>query len=228
MNEPGALLAKGRAADVFEYGDGLVLRRYRTDHDCTYEARVMQHVAQAGLPVPSVVEAVGRDLIMERLDGGTMLSDFSKHPWLLGAHARTLAGLFQRLHMISTEPWMLRKHPTGDVLVHLDLHPDNVMLTSRGPVVIDWSNAGIGNGDAEVADLWLLMSSAKVPGSAFDRALAAIGRSLFVKTFLRNFDRGPVAAALPLAYDNRSHDRNMSEAELAKMRALVERYAPTA
>jgi len=225
MNEPGNLIARGRAADVFEYGEGLVLRRYRFDFDCEYEARVMRHVADAGLPVPAIIEASGRDLVMERLDGGTMLADFSKHPWLLRAHARTLAGLFQRLHTIPTEPWMKRRHPTGDVLVHLDLHPDNVMLTSRGPVVIDWSNAGIGDGDAEVADLWLILSSAKVPGSAFDRVLAAIGRSLFVRSFLRSFDRGPVAAALPLAYDNRSRDPNMSEDELAKMRDLVERNA---
>jgi hypothetical protein len=27
--EPGPLIATGRAADVFAYGDGLVLRRYR-------------------------------------------------------------------------------------------------------------------------------------------------------------------------------------------------------
>ena len=29
------------------------------------------------------------------------------------------------------------------------------MLTSRGPVVIDWTNAGLGDPDIEVADLWL-------------------------------------------------------------------------
>jgi thiamine kinase-like enzyme len=61
---------------------------------------------------------------------------------------------------------MERRHPTGDVTVHLDLHPDNITLTSRGPLVIDWSNAGIGDANVEVADLRLVMSCAKVPGGA--------------------------------------------------------------
>jgi aminoglycoside phosphotransferase (APT) family kinase protein len=225
MHEPGGLIARGRAADVFEYGDGLVLRRYRTDFDTAHEADIMRHVAAHGLPVPRVVESNGRDLVMERLDGHTMLADFSKHPWLVFKHARTIAGLFETLHAIPTEPWMQRKHPSGDVLVHLDLHPDNVMLTSRGPVVIDWSNAGIGNGDAEVADLWLILTSAKVPGSVVDRALAGAFRSLFVKRFLAAFDKPAVAKALPLALENRSRDPNMGADELEKMRVLVARNA---
>jgi len=228
LHEVGALIAKGRAADVFEYGDGLVLRRYRTDFDTAYEADVMRHVAAHGLPVPKVVEANGRDLVMERLDGVTMLTDFSKHPQKLFEHARTISGLFERLHAIPTEGWMKRKHPTGNTLVHLDLHPDNVMITSRGPVVIDWSNAGVGDGDAEVADLWLIMSCAKVPGGVIDRALAGAFRKLFVRTFLSAFDRPAVAKALPLALENRSHDRNMSDEELGRMRRLVERNATSA
>ncbi|HJT37942.1 MAG TPA: phosphotransferase [Actinomycetota bacterium] len=219
------LIAQGRAADVFAYGDGLVLRRYRTDYNCEYEARVMEHVRSHGLPVPKVVDANGRDLVMERLDGVTMLSDFPKHPSRMFQHARTIASLFSRLHAIPTTEWMKRKHPSGNVLVHLDLHPDNVMLTSRGPVVIDWSNAGVGNGDVEVADLWLVMACAKVPGGFVDRTLAAAFRSLFVRTFLSAFDKPAVAEALPLALENRSRDRNMSEEELAKMRVLVTKNA---
>jgi aminoglycoside phosphotransferase (APT) family kinase protein len=225
VHEPGALLAKGRAADVYEYDDGLVLRRYRTEFDSTAEADVMKYVGSLGFPVPNVVEASGRDLVMERLDGITMLTDFPKHPWRLFEHARTIASFHQRLHALPPAEWMKRKHPTGDVIVHLDLHPDNIMLTSRGPIVIDWSNAGIGDGNVEVADLWLVMSCAKVPGSAIDRAVAAVFRSLFVGTFLRNFELEAVRAALPLALENRSHDRNMSEEELGKMRALVAKNA---
>ena len=32
------LLATGRAAEVFDLGDGTVLRRYRVDHDTALEA----------------------------------------------------------------------------------------------------------------------------------------------------------------------------------------------
>ena len=36
-------------------------------------------------------------------------------------------------------------------IVHLDLHPENVMLTGRGPVVIDWCNATDGPADLDTA-----------------------------------------------------------------------------
>lgn len=226
--EPGPLIAKGRAADVFAYGDGLVLRRYRTDHDCVYEAAVMQHVRAHGYPAPEVFAVAGRDLVMERVDGPTMLRDLGKRPWRLYRHAATLAGLQQRLHDIPPPGWLRTKHEAKDgdrrAIVHLDLHPDNVMLAPSGPVVIDWTNAGLGDPDVEVADLWLVMSSAVVPGSRLDRAIANLGRGLFVNAILRHFDREAISAKLAAAQVGRSRDRNMSEAELARMNDLVERF----
>jgi tRNA A-37 threonylcarbamoyl transferase component Bud32 len=221
---PGPLLAQGRAADVFEYDDGLVLRRYRTDHDCVYEAAVMQHVRSHGYPAPEVIAVAGRDLVMERIDGPTMLRDVGKRPWRLYRHAATLAGLQQGLHDIPPPGWLHTKHEGGTAIVHLDLHPDNVMLSPSGPIVIDWSNAGLGDPDIEVADLWLVMSSATVPGSRLDRLIANAGRGLFVNAILRHFDRAPICAKLAAAHQGRSRDRNMSEAELERMNDLVERF----
>jgi aminoglycoside phosphotransferase (APT) family kinase protein len=223
MPEVGALIAKGRAADVYAYGEDHVLRRYRSDHDNLYEAAVMQHVASHGYPVPEVVEVSGRDMVMERLDGRTMLTDLQKHPWRIFSHARTCAQLIQRLHTIPLAPWLVTRHPDGEVIVHLDLHPDNVMLTSKGPVVIDWSNAGRGDGDTEVADLWLVLSSAEIPATGLDRLVAQAGRGLLVSQILRSFDRDALRARLPDAMANRSSDRNMSAKELARMDALIER-----
>lgn len=223
VDAPGPLIASGRAADVFAYGDGLVLRRYRSDHDCAYEAALMRHVRSHGYPVPEVMDVDGRDLVMQRIDGPTMLRDLSSKPWRLFRHARTLAGLQQRLHDIPAPDWLKRKHDTGTSIVHLDLHPDNVMLSSDGPVVIDWSNGGLGDPDVEVADLWLVMSSAAVPGSRLARMIAGAGRTVFLNAILRHFDRAAIIAGLDVAYANRSRDRNMSDAELAKMRALIER-----
>jgi aminoglycoside phosphotransferase (APT) family kinase protein len=225
LDEPGPQLAEGRAAIVYEYGEGLVLRRYRSDHDCEYEAAVMRHVRSHGYPVPEVTAVEGRDLVMQRIDGPTMLRDLGSKPWRLFRHARTLAGLQQALHDLPAPDWLKRKHDTGTSIVHLDLHPDNVMLSPSGPIVIDWSNAGVGDPDVEVADLWLVMSAAQVPGSRVDRLIAGLGRGLFLNAILRHFDRRAVAAKLEAAYANRSRDRNMSEAELARMRELIERVA---
>ena len=221
---PGALLAQGRAADVFEYGDGLVLRRYRTDHDCVYEAAVMQHVRAHGYPAPEVVAVAGRDLVMERIEGQTMLRDIGRRPWRLYRHASTLAALQQGLHDIPPPDWLQAKHEGGTAVVHLDLHPDNVMLAPSGPVVIDWSNAGLGDPDAEVADLWLVMSSATVPGSRMDRVIANLGRGLFVNAILRHFDRDAIRAKLAVARSARSRDRNMSAVEIERMDELVRKF----
>ncbi len=79
---PGPLLASGRAADVYDLGDGTVLRRYRhSRHDTEHEARVMRHVAEHGFPVPEVQRAEGRDLVMDRVDGPTMLEAIEAAPW---------------------------------------------------------------------------------------------------------------------------------------------------
>jgi len=225
MPEMGALIAKGRAADVYEHGEGRVLRRYRTDHDCVYEANVMRHVGEHGYPVPDVYEAKDRDIVMQRLEGQTMLADFSKRPWLLHRHGATLAGLMKQLHEIPAPDWLKPKHGgDGTRLVHLDLHPDNVMLTPHGPVVIDWSNAGRGIPEAEVADLWLLMSSANPDVGALERSLIKIGRGVFVRSFIKHFDRDAIRRRLVLAADYRLRDRNMTEVERERIRGFVQRW----
>jgi aminoglycoside phosphotransferase (APT) family kinase protein len=225
MPEMGPLIAKGRAADVYEYGEGRVLRRYRTDHDCVYEARVMRHVAEHDYPVPEVYEAEGRDIVMQRLEGPTMLTALPKRPWLIDGHGQTVADLVKQLHAIPAPAWLKPKHGgEGNTLVHLDLHPDNVMLTPQGPVVIDWSNAGRGIPEAEVADLWLVLSNANPPSKLIERLLVQAGRKLFVNAFIKHFDRDAIRRRLELAAELRLHDRNMTKVERERIQSFVEEW----
>ncbi|RLK12129.1 phosphotransferase family enzyme [Micromonospora sp. M71_S20] len=140
-------LASGRDADVFVIDDRRVLRRYREGGDVAAEAAVMAHVASHGFPVPRVYQARGADLVMERLDGPTMLSAFLAGELDATETATCLADLHRRLHAL---PPRLGQGE-DDRILHLDLHPENVMLTSRGPVVIDWRNATEGPADLDVA-----------------------------------------------------------------------------
>ncbi len=80
--------ANGRAADLFDLGDGTVLRRYRTARDSASEARLMQWLFEAGYPVPRVHRSNGPDLVMDRIDGPTMLEDLGV---IRGACGPTLA-----------------------------------------------------------------------------------------------------------------------------------------
>ena len=127
------LLGSGREADVYAIGAGRVLRRYRRGDDATVEARLMTYLRGRGFPVPEVFEAHEADLIMERLDGPTMTEAMTAGRLGVAEGAATLIRLHHRLHEL---PPRLGRAP-GDRILHRDLHPDNVMLTARGPVVID-------------------------------------------------------------------------------------------
>ena len=51
-------IAEGREAEVFEYGEGRVLRLFRGDHsleDTKAQAAILQIAAEAGVRVPAVV-----------------------------------------------------------------------------------------------------------------------------------------------------------------------------
>jgi len=68
----GPLIAAGRDADIFAYGDRLVLRRSRQGRSMMAEAKVMEYVRGHGYPVPAIdhLSDDGTDLVMERDDKG--------------------------------------------------------------------------------------------------------------------------------------------------------------
>ncbi len=106
--------------------------------------RVLGGGPAARHPVPAVLAVDGGDLIMERLHGRDMLADLTSRPWRTARYGRVLAALHDQLHQIAAPEGLRRPFGTGDRIVHLDLHPGNVMLTADGPVVIDWTNAATG------------------------------------------------------------------------------------
>lgn len=159
---PGPLIGSGRSADVYAIGQGRVLRRFRTPYNVQAEADIMIHLAKAGFPVPAVYDADGPDLVMERLDGPDMLADLGSRPWRARRHGRTLAMLHNRLHEVEAPAGLRSAFGPGDRVLHLDLHPANVMLTARGPVVIDWTNASAGAPGADVAMAYLILASSDV------------------------------------------------------------------
>jgi aminoglycoside phosphotransferase (APT) family kinase protein len=152
------LLAAGREADVYALDNGRVLRRYRRDADVTGEAETMRHLAGLGYPVPAVYEATGRDMVLERLDGPTLAQSLTNRELGLTEAAAHLADLLRRLHDLP--PWP--GGAAGAAIVHLDLHPENVLMTARGPVVIDWCNARVGQPDLDTGLTALILAQVAV------------------------------------------------------------------
>ena len=218
----GRVVAEGRDTEILDLGGGRVLRRPRVPRDLTGEVAAMRAAADAGFPVVTVHEVRPDGLVLERLDGIDMLTDLGRAPWRMGRHAATLASLQRRLGAIPAPDGLAAPFGSGDRLVHLDLHPGNVLLTSRGPVVIDWANAARGPAGADVAATWLLLAAAQPPeGSRLDALVTTVGRRWFLSRFLRHADRAAGVAMLAAVVALRRTDPNMSAAELQRMEEVV-------
>src|ERR1700741_5118778 len=96
------LLASGRDCDIFEYAPGLVLRRSRHGRRMDREARVMEYARQHGYPVPAVgrIPDDGTELVIQRIDGPSLVGAMERRPWTVRQLGTLLAGLHRRLHDI--------------------------------------------------------------------------------------------------------------------------------
>jgi aminoglycoside phosphotransferase (APT) family kinase protein len=230
---PGPLIGTGRAADVYAVGRGRVLRRYRDRAGGTVakEAAIMGHLRAHGYPVPEVFDATDADLVMQRLDGVTMLADLKSHPWRARAHADTMVDLHPRLVAVPTDGLArpdgeleVRFEP-AEAIIHLDFHPDNVMLTAGGPVVFDWTNAALGPAAADVAHAWIIAATSTVEGPWWLRAVGARVRRRYVDRFVDGCGRAAAIALLPTLGAYRLADRNTFPEEAVRVRELVARYS---
>jgi hypothetical protein len=94
--------------------------------------------------------------------GPTMADDLARYRWRMNAHARTLALLHKRLHVLTPPSWLKDRADVvdGASIVDLDLHLFNVMLSRRGPIVIDWANCARGSGAFDAALTYMMVSTA--------------------------------------------------------------------
>jgi aminoglycoside phosphotransferase (APT) family kinase protein len=156
MEPPTRPLASGRDCDVFALADGRVVRSYHDGRSARAEAELVQAVHALGYPVPRVDEWDGPRIVMERIDGPTLGEQLFAGVVSVEQAARTTAELQARLHAL---PW-----PGGESLLHLDLHPLNVLVSASGPVVIDWTNARPGPPGLDAAMTAVILAGVTVTG----------------------------------------------------------------
>ena len=151
------------------------------------------HTAGLPVPTTyELVEVDGRTgIIFERIDGSSMRRHFQARPWKLFSYATQLAALHAQVHgwkapaqipplnqclkeriqeavsLSETDKQTARRCldqlPQGTSLCHGDFHPDNVLLSGCGPIIIDWSGGSLGYPLADVAATSLLFDYAPMP-----------------------------------------------------------------
>ncbi|MFC2078416.1 phosphotransferase family protein [Candidatus Bipolaricaulota bacterium] len=226
------LVGQGRTAEIFEWGDGRVLRLFRPGASAEYAVREMtafQLVNEAGLPGPAVypsdridglIEIEGRlGFVMDRIDGPSMLQVLTKRPWKLRRFACALAGLHLSMHqqdvtglpsqrerfhavidrltvdlgeaMATQLHTLLDALDDGSAVCHGDFHPDNIILSDRGPVIIDWGPATAGAPPADLAwTVYLFRHGGYPPGmTRRGRIVLAAFRRLFLAIYQRAYSR---------------------------------------
>jgi aminoglycoside phosphotransferase (APT) family kinase protein len=167
-------------------------------------------------PAPGeIVEVDGRrGLVYERLDGISMLRDLNARPWMVLKHARALAELQVEIHQkVSTGlpsykdrlrddirstaqlNESLRKKsfallevlPNRHNICHGDFHPGNVLLTKKGPIVIDWMTACTGSPWADVARTSLILSIGVKAAGKQVRPIVRMTVKLYQRVYLNRY-----------------------------------------
>jgi uncharacterized protein (TIGR02172 family) len=167
-----------------------------------------------------IVEEEGRlGIVFERLRGPSLKKVAEANPARLPETAHTLGELHALMHskslpaglcsqrdqleygidaateLASSEKDDVRARlaalPDGNAVCHGDFHPDNVILTDNGPVIIDWMTGSRGNPLADVARTELLFSTGGLPPRMplAGRIFMSAARTLLYRGYLRTYSR---------------------------------------
>jgi hypothetical protein len=154
-------------------------------------------------------------VVYERIEGPSLLDELATKPWKTTHYARLLANLHAQVHEVDApagletqRDWatggipeteklpqdlkesvlhLLDSMPDGNKLCHGDFHPGNMIMTHRGPVIIDWMTVSQGVGCGDVARSAVIMEAGKAPEGTPMRWLLEWIRRLFLKTYLKTY-----------------------------------------
>jgi aminoglycoside phosphotransferase (APT) family kinase protein len=165
-----------------------------------------------------IVESDGRlGFVMERIVGTSMLEHVQRRPWQFLQAVRELAELHAQVHRCQAPAGLPTLHdqvaerlaqahhlsdaekqraqqqltrlPKGDALCHGDFHPQNVLWTARGPVLLDWETASRGDPLGDVACTCRLMRRASLPPRSplHTQAILLFARGIIERTYVQRY-----------------------------------------
>jgi hypothetical protein len=190
------------------YRDGWPRRVAEFEHG---QALASQQTGYRVPIVGEILEIEGRvGILYERVGGSTMLVQIIKKPYRFPHFSRLMTDLHLEMHQREAENLepvqerlagkiqavsefdedtqnTLLRHlfslPEETKLLHGDFHPDNILLTNNGPVIIDWIDATLGHPLADVARTVVIGTYGVPPEEYFGRFIF----STMVKLYLRRY-----------------------------------------
>ncbi|MBU3093196.1 phosphotransferase [Clostridium sp. CF011] len=133
-------------------------------------------------------------IVYERINGITMMKVVASNPWKVKKEAQRLAELHKSIQQkvnfkLSTYKTRLKdnisntalltddiktrlykyidKLKDDNILCHGDFHPDNILITKDGEIVIDWMTATQGNPLTDIARTSIMFKFGVVPNKTF-------------------------------------------------------------
>ena len=164
-----------------------------------------------------MVKVEGRvGIVMDRIEGDSVMHWGTRFPWRIYTGARMMARMHADLHSkTGAEMPVLREKlangvdlaceiaddirekalriladlPDGESICHGDFHPDNIIMSNSGPVIIDWSDGVIGHPAADVARTVVLVESGVPLVGMIRRGVIGVARRMFLSFYLREYFR---------------------------------------
>lgn len=209
MEELGEPLCSGRSSDIYEWKKGVLLKLFHEDmapelidRECVNSKEAYEKGVAKAYCYGKVQVGERSGILMERIEGKTMIEMLGKKPAIVFQASKIMARLQIQLHHTHTDKIRSYKDMVldaleaaplrflteeerkraaerigaladGDAILHLDYHPDNIMTAGEDYTVIDWMTAARGTPAADVAaTLFLLNECEMIPG--LSPAVAAV------------------------------------------------------
>jgi uncharacterized protein (TIGR02172 family) len=201
---------EGQILKLFKAG----FSRTAVEHEAN-KTRIVHATGLPVPAVGEIIEIEGRfGMELERVEGISMLDTLTQKPWKYLSLARQLAELHADMHtrrvpeLPALSETLARKIsraeklpenvrqaalktleglPEDDTLCHGDFHPGNILLTQRGPVIIDWIDGSRGKPILDVARSSLLFGGGNIPSSIPGAWLIRILQGSFYRIYQRRY-----------------------------------------
>lgn len=154
-------------------------------------------------------------IIYERINGITMMKVIASRPWKVKKEAQRLAQLHKSIQQkayfkLYNNKIRLKDNisKTGlledavkmklyeyideleddNILCHGDFHPDNVLITNNGEIIIDWMTATQGNPLADIARTSIMFKFGVVPGKTYlEKHIINFIRNKFYLEYIKHY-----------------------------------------